>query len=85
MTATVNGNESFFTAWMDKKPVHVLSAYDTMVTQVPRVRRDNQGHYERVRIKRPDIIGHYNKGMGGTDLFGNLDPTTGLVFALGEG
>ena len=62
------GNETYyFTCWMDNKPVHMLSSYQTGKASIFR-NSSTGGVYEKLQLKRPTIIGDYNAGMGGTDL-----------------
>ena len=37
-----------------------------------KTRRQGQVHYEEVTVQRPTVIGHYNRHMGGVDLFDQL-------------
>eukprot|EP00007_Cunea_sp_BSH-02190019_P002906 CAMPEP_0174229214 /NCGR_PEP_ID=MMETSP0417-20130205/249_1 /TAXON_ID=242541 /ORGANISM="Mayorella sp, Strain BSH-02190019" /LENGTH=918 /DNA_ID=CAMNT_0015306737 /DNA_START=70 /DNA_END=2826 /DNA_ORIENTATION=- len=52
-------------AWMDRKPVHVLTSHhDTTSAGVCR-RRTADGLRE---FRRPTVVGHYNDNMGGVDI-----------------
>ena len=42
------------------------------VTQWRKKRQQGRVHYEEVKIQRPTVIGHYNRHMGGVDLFDQL-------------
>lgn len=65
MKAERGQNTFYFTAWMDTKPVHMLSTYESFASTVRRTRLG--GAYQRIEIRRPTVIADYNKGMGGTD------------------
>jgi hypothetical protein len=67
MVAKNNEHNYYFTAWMDSKPVHILSTYLGYFKQVARKTKDAAGAFIRVLINRPTVIADYNKGMGGTD------------------
>jgi hypothetical protein len=60
------------TAWMDGKPVHLLSTFPTRWSMVKRGKAAADGTYSKVDIPRPTVIGAYNQGMGGTDLVDQL-------------
>ena len=61
--------DTYMTAWTDNKHVHVLHTYPSTMSTVERVGKSNTGAFVRLRIDRPDVVSHYNRGMGGTDLF----------------
>ena len=61
--------DTYMTAWTDNKNVHVLHTYPSTISTVERVGKNNTGAFVRLKIDRPDVVGHYNRGMGGTDLF----------------
>jgi hypothetical protein len=63
----------YFTAWMDTKPVHVLSTYPPEVETIRRNTKDKNKKYVKIDLKRPTIIGDYNKSMGGTDKHDQLN------------
>ena len=58
-----------YTAWMDRKPVHVMSTFSASKDIVHRAAKGPNGRYQRIEVSRPLIIGNYNYGMGGTDRF----------------
>lgn len=62
------GNESIYlTEWQDKNPVRLLATFPTMSQEISRKDTKN-GIFKPIRLKRPTVIKHYNKHMGGTDL-----------------
>ena len=67
MEATHFGYKFYFTAWMDSKPVHMLSTYMGHVSQVIRNTKDALGAFVPILLSRPTVIKDYNEGMGGTD------------------
>ena len=67
-TALDSDNEYYLTMWMDTKPVHMLSTFRTSKSSIIRNGLVN-GKWERIRLDRPSVVGVYNAGMGGTDLF----------------
>jgi hypothetical protein len=67
--ASIDGNKYYFTAWMDNNPVHILSTFPPRDKPIKRNSKNKNGDYEQITLPRPDIIGTYNSGMGGTDLF----------------
>ena len=72
MVSTWNGMACYFTAWMDKKPVHLLSTImskaSTCFHQVKQG-AEAAATWSRVQFLIPSIIKVYNKFMGGTDGF----------------
>lgn len=66
---TVDNITYYFTCWMDKKPVHLLSTIKPEYTYVNRKEKNGNGEWEIRPIKIPTLILLYNKSMGGTDLF----------------
>jgi hypothetical protein len=59
----------YITSWQDTKPVMMLSTMPTTQTKIIRNTKDNDGRHQVLELYRPNIIGLYNMGMGGTDLF----------------
>jgi hypothetical protein len=59
----------YVVSWVDKKPVNLMSTYVSDVEDVIRHEKDKKGKYVVTPLKRPTLIGDYNRGMGGTDLF----------------
>ncbi|XP_003727691.1 piggyBac transposable element-derived protein 4-like [Strongylocentrotus purpuratus] len=55
--------------WKDTKPVYILSTVPLKKETQPvhRMAKRN-GQWTRIEIERPDIVGLYNKHMGGVDL-----------------
>lgn len=67
--ASIQGVYIFFVGWMDSRAVHCLSTLTTTKSNVTRsLKQDGRAQFRRVEIERPDMIGLYNRGMGGTDL-----------------
>jgi len=58
----------YFTAWMDSKPVHMLSTFPSTRDNARRL-SNVDGRWERIDIPRPTVIKVYNDLMGGTDKF----------------
>jgi hypothetical protein len=66
-TALADGTQAFVTSWQDKKSVLLLSSYRPMAGEC--VRKLKVGRtWTRQRFFRPNVVAHYNKTMGGTDL-----------------
>jgi hypothetical protein len=66
-TALADGTPAFVTSWQDKKSVLLLSSYRPMAGEC--VRKLKVGRtWTRQRFFRPNVVAHYNKTMGGTDL-----------------
>lgn len=63
----VNGDKVYVTAWMDKKPVHMVSNIRPYVTNVRRNSYNRAQEFEEINIVAPSVITIYNKYMGGTD------------------
>lgn len=68
MMATKDGEEVYFNAWMDSKPVHMLSSYKSCYDKVQRRIKTDTNDYQLMELTRPILIGDYNYGMKGTDL-----------------
>jgi len=63
----VDGHDAYVTSWQDKKPVLVLSSYRPSAGEC--IRKVKVGRvWTQQRFFRPNVIDHYNKTMGGTDL-----------------
>ena len=56
----------YFTAWIDSKPVHLLSTFQGFLSTCFRRVSEATG-WVRKELPIPSIIHIYNKGMGGTD------------------
>lgn len=67
MKKTVDGKDIFFIAWMDNKPVHLLSTLESYQGEVQRSTTNAAGNWTKMEIPQPTIIRTYNSGMGGTD------------------
>ena len=66
-TKLTDGTDAFVTTWQDKKSVLLLSSYRPMAGDC--VRKIKVGRtWTRQRFFRPNIVAHYNRTMGGTDL-----------------
>ena len=59
----------YFVTWKDTKPVYILST-DPQKKETQPVHRmaKRDGQWTRIEIERPDVIGLYNKHMGGIHL-----------------
>ena len=69
MASTFHRITFYFTAWMDKKPVHLLSTISSAIsTCLRQVKQGAEAAAGWTRI-HPAIIKIYNKFMGGTDGF----------------
>lgn len=66
-STTVDGHDAFVTSWQDKKPVIMLSSYRPSAGECVRKVKLAQA-WSQQRFFRPNVIAHYNKTMGGTDL-----------------
>ena len=62
----------YFTGFMDKKPVHILSSFPTMIEYCSRNSKDATGKYQKTQITRPTVVTAYNQIMGGTDKMDQL-------------
>ncbi len=70
MSCDLNGYKAYLNAWMDNKPVHILSTMRSYKTTVTRMTSDaNKKNWRKIVYDCPDIIKQYNKTMGGTDAF----------------
>jgi hypothetical protein len=66
-TKLTDGTDAFVTTWQDKKSVLLLSSYRPMAGDC--VRKIKVGRtWTRQRFFRPNVVAHYNRTMGGTDL-----------------
>lgn len=64
------GKKSYFTAWQDRKPVHLLSTFAGMVGSCFRMLLDKAKRlWTKMEFVMPSLIRIYNLGMGGTDGF----------------
>jgi hypothetical protein len=66
-TTTVDGVTMYVCAWLDTKPVHILSTIPSSVGECQR-RVKEGGAWGEKDFPRPSQIGKYNHGMKGTDL-----------------
>eukprot|EP01031_Cornospumella_fuschlensis_P041927 gene41927-51182_t len=63
----------YFTAWMDNKPVHMLSKWAPHYISVKRNSKNAQGqYYQQIDLQMPTVIAAYNASMGRTDKFDQL-------------
>ncbi len=70
MTSTFQQFTFYFTAWMDKKPVHMLSTIPSAISScIRQVKQGANALWTRMQFPIPAIIKIYNKFMGGTDGF----------------
>jgi len=57
----------YFVSWMDNKPVHILSTFDTFLDFVKRVAKVAKKFAGHIQLAIPKIIKIYNKLMGDAD------------------
>ncbi len=62
----------YFTAWQDNKPVHFLSTYEPKYTIYERRTAARTATSNTLEVNGPTIVGHYIKGMRGTDVIDQL-------------
>ena len=66
----------FVICWKGVRLIPMITTSDEPmqeeVVQRKKTRRQGRVHYEEVRVQRPTVIGHYNRHMGGVDLFEQL-------------
>jgi hypothetical protein len=62
----------YFHAWMDSKPVSLLSTFQVSTQMCFRKTYDWRDRFIHLPIPRPGIIAIYNHAMGGTDLSDQL-------------
>jgi hypothetical protein len=67
MKSSENRHDIYYIAWMDNKPVHMLSTFEPFLSTADR-RGFVNGQYQLQNIRMPSQIQAYNHGMGGTDL-----------------
>ena len=68
-TITVDGVTYYFTAWMDSKPVHLLTSFPPFETTCERSDKRANGSYgPKAPVPQPSIVPIYNMGMPGTDI-----------------
>jgi hypothetical protein len=65
------GQDIYFTAWQDNKPVHMLSTFRPNLQKIMR-KSANLG-WKRAEIDSHSLIPAYNHGMGGTDRMDQLN------------
>lgn len=58
----------YFHAWMDNKPVSLLSTFQVSSQMCSRKTFDWTGAFIHLQVPRPGVVGIYNHAMGGTDL-----------------
>jgi len=66
-----DAEEIYFTAWMDNKPVHMLSTIQPMLMNL--ARKSSTNGWRRVELPSHSLIQYYNYGMGGTDKIDQLN------------
>lgn len=60
----------YTTSWWDMRAVNMLHTFPNFKRKITRHERDKKtAAHNVVELMRPNIIGWYNGGMGGTDLF----------------
>ena len=66
----------FCILWNDVRLVPMITTSHEPIREEVTQRRKKQQHgrvhYEEVQVQRPTVIGHYNRHMGGVDLFDQL-------------
>ena len=68
-TITVDGVTYYFTAWMDSKPVHMLTSFPPYETSCERHEKRANGSYgPKQPVPQPSTVPVYNMGMPGTDI-----------------
>ncbi|CAG4932290.1 unnamed protein product [Parnassius apollo] len=69
--ADVNGVDVATVAWKDNKVVNLASSF---VGEMPKaqVRRYDKKTKQYITIDRPNIVGEYNRHMGGVDLIDSI-------------
>ncbi|CAK1594464.1 unnamed protein product [Parnassius mnemosyne] len=69
--ADVNGVDAATVAWKDNKVVNLASSF---VGEMPKaqVRRYDKKTKQYITIDRPNIVGEYNRHMGGVDLIDSI-------------
>ena len=65
------GEDLFFTAWQDNKPVHMLSTIKPRLQKI--MRKSSTLGWKRAEIPSHSLIPAYNFGMGGTDRMDQLN------------
>ena len=66
-----DGEDIYFTAWMDNKPVHMISTIKPTLINLSR--KSSTNGWKRVQIPSHSLIQYYNYGMGGTDKMDQLN------------
>ena len=66
-----DAEEIYFTAWMDNKPVHMLSTIQPNLINL--ARKSSTNGWRRVELPSHSLIQYYNYGMGGTDKMDQLN------------
>ena len=65
------GEDLYFTAWQDNKPVHMLSTIKPRLQKI--MRKSSTLGWRRAEINSHSLIPAYNFGMGGTDRMDQLN------------
>lgn len=74
MCSIIDNVRVYFLAWMDSKPVHFVTTLKSTRSYVIRKVKELRGvAFHRKEIPRPDAVGVYNRGMGGTDKHDQLN------------
>jgi hypothetical protein len=71
--ALISGVVVYFTSWMESKPVYGLSTLPTDKDIVQRKEKNSAGQFTLTSIWRPTMWSFDNLGMGGTDLYDQLN------------
>ncbi|GBP93697.1 PiggyBac transposable element-derived protein 4 [Eumeta japonica] len=56
-----------YVKWMDNKAVHLLTNFLSPI-EIDTVKRRKAGSADKIDVRCPRIVSHYNKNMGGVDL-----------------
>lgn len=68
----INDNKTVvITKWLDNKPIHIASNFRES-PNINAVKRWDKSLKKFINVSQPDVIGLYNKSMGGVDLFDQL-------------
>ena len=70
------GSDIYLTAWMDNKPVHMLSTIRPKLQEI--MRKSAAEGWKRVAISSHSLIPAYNFGMGGTDRMDQMNSYYGF-------
>ena len=63
----VDGHDIYFTAWMDTKPVHMISPFKPNFIFIKRMTKGADGQWHNINVAQPTCIPCYNQSMGAVD------------------